>query len=202
MDSHFKIVSFFTIDTPYQDVAHKFLLPSLARLGIHSDVRGVDNLGSWQKNTSFKAKYLQYMLNLHTENIVFIDCDAEVIEYPRLFEQIPENYNFAAHILDRSAWYNRTGMGEEFLSGTLFIRNCDRSKEIIRLWVNECENSVQWEQRLLKKVLEENSEWVYNLPVEYCYIATLPDGREPFVKVDKPFILHHQASRKLKHLIN
>jgi hypothetical protein len=180
-------------------------MPTVVNLGLKSDIRGVGNLGSWSANTSFKATFILQMLEKHQEDIIFVDADAEILEYPKLFEEIPEEYNFGAHILDRNSWYQRDYGKDryELLSGTLFIRNNERSKEIIKLWVEECgKYPNKWEQKIFKEVLEKNKEKIYQLPLEYCYIKTLPDGSEPNIKCDRPVIVHNQVSRKLKQIVN
>jgi hypothetical protein len=201
--SKFIIVSYFTINTPYQLVAHNHILPSLEQMKLKSDIRGIESFGSWQANTRFKPKFIREMMNKHTEDIVFIDSDADVLEYPVLFDQIPEDYDIAVHILDRDLWYNQNFNEEkEVLSGTLYIRNNDKVKEIVDHWIRLCEMAPEiWEQQLLQQVIKKNNVKVYELPISYCYIASLPDGREPFVKCDKPVIKHHQASRKFKMVV-
>ena len=179
-------------------------MPSIHKFNLACDVRGVFNLGSWQKNTSYKSKFILKMMDTHpTKNIVFVDADAVVHKDPELFVRIPEEYNIAAHILDRNAWYGKQGITEDvdFLSGTLFIRNNQRSKELVIKWVHECNLSTTWEQKLLEKVLKTNKETAYNLPIEYCYINSLPNGAPPLIKVEDPVIVHHQCSRKYKNLI-
>ena len=197
----FIITSYFTYGTPYAEVAHKFLMPSVLDIKVKSDIRGVSNLGSWQKNTSYKPRFIREALDRQTENIVFVDCDAQILKYPDIFENIPEQYNIAAHVLDRKLWYNNGADGKELLSGTMFIRNTKHTKAIVEVWAKRCEISINWEQTVLQTLLDEMKIEVYCLPVGYCYIATMPDGSEPHVKCDDIIIKHHQMSRKLRHMI-
>jgi hypothetical protein len=102
----FIICSYYTQNTEYEEVARNYLIKSLSAFpNLKSDVRGVENLHSWAKNTSYKAQFIIDMLEQHTENIIFVDCDAEIISYPELFDNIPNKYNFAAHTLDRNKFY-------------------------------------------------------------------------------------------------
>lgn len=198
----FIIVSFYTLNTQYTDICHKYLMASLSNLNLHSDVRGVPNLGSWNRNTSYKPDFLVHMLDQHpNEDIVFVDADAEILEYPKLFEEIPEEYNFAFHMLDKSTWYNRVYPEDnrfELLTGTLFIRNNDLSKEVVKQWAGECASSREWEQRILQRIIKDRGIKCYSLPLSYCYIKSLPNGSLPNVKVDKVFIAHNQVSRLFK----
>lgn len=202
----FIICSYYTIDTPYQGVAHEYLMSSLYKNNIvDSDICGIYTLGSWSKNTSYKPTFIKKMMLRHRDkNIVFLDADAEVLKYPELFDRIPENCNIAVHLLDRDAWYNRKADGrEELLSGTLFIRNCPRSLELVDHWIRMCAaRPEQWEQKMLQEVIVGNNEPIYELPLSYCYIKTLPGGGEPHVKCSDPVIVHNQVSRELRVLVN
>ena len=204
MTSNFVVTSYFTLDTPYADVAHKYILPSVSNFEFKKDVRGVMNLGSWQKNTSYKAQFILTMLEHHKENIVFVDCDAEILRYPDLFENIPEEYNFACHILDRNKWYGvklEERISKELLTGTMFIRNTPESKKIVQEWSMACTISNIWEQQVLDMVLKKNNIPVYELPLGYCYIKTLPDGKDPIVECDCKVVVHNQVSRRLRSMI-
>ena len=198
----FIICSYFTIDTPYQDVAHEFLMSSLYERHIaDSDIRGIISLGSWSKNTSYKPTFIKQMLEHHPDkNIVFLDADAEVLQYPALFDQVPKECNIAVHLLDRDKWYNRnTGGDDELLSGTLFVRNCKESHDIVDRWRELCAvQPTKWEQKLLQDVIKERNEKIFELPISYCYIKTLPNGSEPHVKCEFPVIVHNQVSRELR----
>lgn len=205
MNESYIICSYYTMETEYVDVMHQYLLSSLRRLKLKSDVRGVPNLGSWNKNTSFKSKFVRQMLEAHSENIVFLDADAEICKLPEMFESVPEDYLFAAHVLDREAWYNAQfpeSEEKELLSGTLFIRNCSESKRIVDDWANECKTTSLWEQKVLANVLKRNKVRLYELPIEYCWIKTLPNGSEPLVRCSEPVIVHNQVSRRLRNTIH
>ena len=127
-----------------------------------------------------------------------MDCDAEIREYPTLFDDIPTDFDLAAHILDRSAWYGSSDMGTELLSGTLFVRNTPNVRNLLDVWIKRCETSTTWEQRILQSLISEFKIKIYELPIEYCYIKSLPDGSPPKVKCEKPVIVHNQVSRQYR----
>jgi hypothetical protein len=201
MSEPFTIISYFTPE--YSEVAHTYLMPSIQNFHLKSDVRRIDSRGSWQKNTSYKAEFVLQMLEMHKTNVVFLDCDATICSYPQLFHEIPEEFNIACHILDRNKWYGREYLNRyELLSGTALFRYCPEVLKVVEKWCEECKRLYQvWEQQLLQKVLEENNVKVYNLPISYAYINTLPDGSAPLVKCEGPVIVHHQCSRTLKNLV-
>lgn len=200
----FTIVSYYTINTPYHEVAHTYLMPSLLKLNLKSGIRAVNNMGSWMNNTAFKPKFLLSMLETHGD-IVFVDCDAEVLKYPVLFDTIPQEFNIACHWLDREAQYGRIypeGQKVELLTGTLWLRNCDATKSILKEWTDRVFAAKIWEQKVLQKIVLEKKIDTYHLPIEYCWIKTLPNGNVPLVKpTGDIYIQHNQVSRKYKALI-
>lgn len=204
----FVIVSFFTKKTPYEQVLADYLGKSLTQYDIPYLCYAFDSLGSWRKNVTLKPhSILLAMQQCPNQNIVFLDGDATIESYPKLFEEIPLEYDLAAHYLDWNAWYGHTDKEpkKELLSGTMFFRNTEKVRKLVMQWYNDAINNFDiWEQKILQNILKKNeSEYViYPLPLEYAYIKTLPSGSEPKIKVEQPVIIHHQLSRKLKHLIN
>jgi hypothetical protein len=74
-------------------------------------------------------------------------------------------------------------------------------QQFVKEWYLLANTADMWEQKCLSKLLETKKDVkLFELPVSYCYIKSLPDGKEPLVKID-PIILHHQASRVLKKQI-
>ena len=79
-------VAYYTINTPYQQESEK-LKESLEKFNLIYDIVGVNDLGTWQANTRYKAKFLQEMLIKHKEkNLVYVDVDA-------IFNSVPINCN-------------------------------------------------------------------------------------------------------------
>ena len=202
--SNFIVCVYATKDTPYVQVAESTILPSMKVIdGLRYSYSVVPNLGSWNKNTAYKATFaLEMLAKYPTSNIVLLDADCQVLKYPDLFDNIPEQFNIAAHILDWATWYNRPGeTTKELLTGTLFLKNTFKTKYLVQQWINGCNNSKDWEQRVLARVLIENKESVYNLPIGYTWINTMPFGEQPYVKCNDVVIRHLQASRDLKRMI-
>jgi len=55
------------------------------------------------------------------------------------------------------------------------------------------------QQKVLQKIIERDKIKVFELPLSYCYIETLPNGQKPNIKIENPVISHYQASRKTKN---
>lgn len=198
---NFIVSAFVTADTPYELVLSTQLLPSLDKIGLKYHIEVVENKGSWIKNVAQKPLTILHVMEEYASyNIVSLDADCEVCSFPKLFREIPEEYDLALHTLDWDSWYNYTNHVKEVLSGTMWIRNNDKMKAFVKEWYVRAETAGIWEQKILSQLLEERKDdiKIFPLPLEYCYIATLPDGKEPNIKIENPVIIHFQASRKLK----
>ena len=181
------VVSYYTVDTIYEKRV-KLLEKSLCNHNIPHWLEPIRSLGSWFANVNYKPTFLKQMFHEFPEqDIVYLDCDAEVLKYPALFDEL--TCPIAVHKFDRSVWPR--GKGFEILSGTIFLRNCQKTYNLVEQWEVECKkNPKNWDQRSLQKVLGED---YYNLPPEYCKIFDLP-----MCDPKKAVIVHHQTSRLVR----
>jgi hypothetical protein len=198
------LVSYFTLNTPYRDYAHDYLLASIGKINtkeqkIKCDIRGIESLGSWEKNCSYKPTFLLHLLDKYKENLLWADCDAEICEYPSIFDNIPENIDIAVHYLD---WMLHYGWkGRQLASGTIFLRNNDKVRQLLKLWAS-LTDKYRLDQESLDEAIKQSKDIkVLNLDREYCYITSTPKGLPPKVPLDNPIIKHSQASRSLKRSI-
>lgn len=197
------IGAFYTQGTDYEKMADKFLIPSLKRHGLKHMVKARAKIGSWHRNVAEKPIIIREMLQeIHKDQcLVFVDVDCEFKKYPKLFEEIPIGYELAFHTLEWKTWYNRSNCTtKELLSGTLFLRNTQRIEWLCLNWYDEASRLNKWEQKALEKILTNHNVRCYNLPIEYCYVSSLPNKAKPHVKCD-PVIVHHQASRRMKKVL-
>jgi glycosyltransferase involved in cell wall biosynthesis len=191
-------VAYYTINTPYEQEAAK-LIKSLEKLNIRYDVVGVPNLGNWQANTRFKAKFMLDMLDKHIgSKLVYVDSDAIVHKRPELFS----NYNCDVAV----RWQDFRWRKNECLSGTIYMDNNQRTRELCRRWlqINDSEgpNAKTFEQWNLGTVIKEmegqGKLTTKNLPPEYTFIF---DSMRQIYPNTVPVIEHFQASRRLKNKI-
>jgi len=181
----FIVVGYYTKGTGYQEEAKK-LISSLERFNLPYDVQEIENLGSWQKNTHYKATFLRQMLEEHKENLVYLDVDAVVKKYPVLFDDM--DADLAVHIRENI----------EPLSGTLYFAN----NKIVRDFLDDLilenkRNPEMHDEMIFGKVV---NKWkgqlnIFYLPATYTQIFDL------MANAGEPVISHYQASRKLKEKI-
>lgn len=182
----FIVCGYYTKDTIYEEMAQT-LEASLQKFKVPFYIQRIKSRGNWHDNTSYKPTFLLEMLEKFDDDIIYVDCDAEFFEYPKLFDDL--NCNVGVHYFDRSL-HGSSCKGFEVLSGTIFLRNCDSVKDQVELWEVLCKRTVDtWDQKHLESVLAGD---FYNLPEEYCVIFDVMSH------VKSPVIKHYQASRELR----
>ncbi len=177
----FIIIAYFTRNTFYEDYVQA-LVSSLQQYDIPYYIEGVENLGSWERNTNYKPTFIKRMMNKFPEHdIVYVDCDARFFGYPKLFETITDS--IAVHLFK----------GLELLSGTIFLKNTEETYQLVQRWEIRCKKKPgQWDQVSLADVLGNG---FYKLPREYCRMVN-KKKRKPLAN---SIIVHYQASRKVRN---
>lgn len=191
MIDDFMVVAYYTRNTIYEDQI-KRLIQSLKKFNVFHYVEGIDCLGSWYKNTHYKPTFILKVMNEFSEyNIVYVDADAEFMDYPYLFHEM--SGNIAAYEFDRTEW-NKAQKGHEVMSGTIFFRNNDIVRGLVQKWKDLCKKyPKEWDSKLFERVIGNDYE---RLPPEYCKIFDL------MRKVKHPVIVHYQASREVRRCKN
>lgn len=191
-----KIVSYFTLNTPYSEIAQTHLIPSLEKWNLSYVVREISSIGNWKANTDYKPKFLLEELQ-YEEEICWVDVDATIEEYPSLLSEIPPEYPIALHYLDWNKQYGYHDNRKEALSGTMVLRKS--AIPLIEEWIRLCKD-FNWEQKALEQAIKNLRITPYELPPEYCCVVTR-DYKIP-TYIPKPVIVHWQASRKYKRTIH
>jgi hypothetical protein len=188
MEKSFIVVAYYTLNTLYETKA-EMLRRTLERHGIPHYIQGVDNLGDWFANTSYKPTFLKSMLAKFPEcDIVYVDVDAEFTKYPSLFDTLGNQMktDIAVYVFDRSC-YNKSRGGTEVLSGTIYLKNTPGAKKIIEDWEKRTQShKSEWDQKSLEYILKGRFDL---LPGSYCKIFDRMD------EIKNPVIVHYQASR-------
>lgn len=203
-----------TYYTPnYKEIAEEFIDHHKSKWSLFSDglgfqgynIVGVEDKGSWKANTDLKPSIIFEELQKipYGDVLIVIDIDAKIKQYPRLFDEIPEDFDLALHRLDWELQYGHKNKPSETLSGTIFIRHNERTLALCEGWIKQT-LCFKMEQKALAYVVNSdliNGLKVYSLPREYCYISTIgSDRREPKVPIPKENVVieHYQASREHK----
>ena len=203
---NFLITSFATKNTPYEQILRQYLLSSLQRQRKlnYWYTELIPDLGTWHLNTAYKAKFILDMFKMfpHFKSVVYVDADAEMLRYPTLFDEIPDEYDIACHFLSWEIWYGYTGnKTRELLTGTILLKNRPIVKDLCNEWYNEAIKQNEWEQKTLQRIITKYPIKIFELPIEYCYMITRPHGEPPLIRVDDPVFRHYQVSRTLKKRI-
>ena len=201
----FYVGSFYTVGTPYQYIYQDYLLKSCKKFNLKNQVFSIPSLGNWLLNVAEKPRVIGEMLDLLNEKdecLVFLDADSSIEQYPTLFEAIPNEYDIAYHTLNWNTWYGYKDNPAimELLSGTLFLRNRKKVKELCSEWYKIAKNTNEWEQKILQKIIENYDLKVYPLPLDYCFIDSRPGNKLPLISDKNVVIRHFQMSRKLKKI--
>lgn len=187
------IISFYTEHTPYKQEAER-LIESLRVLGLRHFIIAEPSKGSWIKNCAHKAIFIQRTLKELKEPVLWLDADATVEKYPVLFDTIEADF---------AAFRKRmVSGGRELLSGTLYFRPCDNVELLLASWILQCAKAPGlWDQRALALAWKEMPDKIKPktlwLPQGYCKIFDRMWREEPKIE----YILHHQASRRLRRKV-
>jgi hypothetical protein len=174
-------VSFYTPDNLYRGHAQE-LAKTLINFGIEHDIEQVPPKDKWESNCAMKPEFIRKMLGKHSgKDIVWIDADARVKRRPELFDSL--DCDVAVHFLrDR-----------ELLSGTIFLKNNERARELVDVWVAiQRAKQDMWDQKTLWIAITQAHPRVFRLPPQYTQIF------DTMSKHGDPVIEHLQASRVVR----
>lgn len=187
----FVVCAFYTKETFYEDEA-KGLIKTADQFGLKHDVRGYQSRGTWVKNASIKPEFIYTMLLEHPEeDILYVDIDARFRQYPSLYDNF--DGDIGVHYLVNQRYKN----GRELLSGTIFLKNNEAIRDLVRTWIDQQKaQHFAWDQRVLEEVIENHAEKigikVINTPPQYTLIF------DSMRKYGQPVIEHMQASRRAR----
>lgn len=185
-----KLVSFYTVDTPYEDLVPTFTASAVA-VGLDPVIYPVKNLGKWSHNCNQKPDIIyQAYQEFPDERILYTDIDATFEEYPIELETYSGEFDIGFHLF----------RGSEVLSGTLLFEHTSEACALLRKWIFASKKHQDvWDQKVLSRVIEANPISIYHISPAHCYIFDISKRLYPGVK---PVILHHQISRQYRRKID
>jgi len=73
------VIAYYTIGTIYENIVDN-LCRTLNQFNVPNKIVAVNDLGSWQKNTQYKPKFIKQMLEENKNfNLIYVDADAEFL---------------------------------------------------------------------------------------------------------------------------
>lgn len=191
------VIGYYTVNTPYEQEAET-LKVSLDALQYEHDIRGVPNLGSWQKNTQYKANFVRGMLEEYAPRpCLYLDVDAVMVSPPVILDTLDCDIA-AVHF----------GKTTELLSGTVYWGNTAMCRLVVDRWLalNERypktlpDHREAWDQRTLDMAIRETPACRFvELPQEYTWITELTQRQIPGLT---PVIMHTRGALRWKRQIN
>lgn len=193
-----QLVSFYTKGTGYE-VEKERLRITARNFGYVVDFYEQENKGSWRKNIHDRIRILRHFLNKYSDDILYIDCDAEMAQYPILFDNWDKG-DLGIVKIDRQKyfganWNHQWKEQYEYLGGTMYFKNNQRIRNLLDLWERL---DIPMDKPLsqltlfyaLEELKKENKLDVFELPPNYTQIFdTMADCGEPIIE-------HFQASRR------
>jgi hypothetical protein len=188
------VISYFTKNTVYEKEAEG-LIQTCLELGVETDIEGVDDLGSWEKNCCFKPTFVLEKLKQHKRPLLWIDCDGVVLKKPYFFDKL--NCDIACRIKKKE----KVSDDSKLLTSTVFFNDTKQVSDLLKIWKDECDLRLKakreyevWDQVCLKDLIfsqKIKGLKVKNLSRNYCYFF----DERPSLNKEKVCILHFQASR-------
>lgn len=193
MSPKFLTIAYYTKTNPYQNLA-EILKKSLQNFNLPFYIESIEDQGSWEKNTHYKAYFIKNCLEQKSGNLLYVDIDAIFKAYPSIIDTLDCDI---AYRTENFRWRS-----DEALSGTIFLRNNDKVKTFVDRWISINESvpaermkPETWEQKNMQRAQREFADLVYfNLPHEYTFIF---DTHKRMYPNTFPVIEHHQASRQV-----
>lgn len=183
------VVSCFTMNTQYEQEV-KNLEESLKEFKLSYYIEGYDSLGSWLRNIQYKANFIRDCLHKFKKDILFLDADAVVVAYPKLFDDMQH---------DVAVYYR---FDRNLISNTLYLKYNSKVLQLVDDWIiMTSQNKDLFDQDNLQLAIRDWPEGraslsVLKLPAEYAKIFDSSDTDRPSV------IEQFQASRRFKKEID
>lgn len=183
------VCAYYTINTGYAEEI-KNLEASLKKHNLPYELVGIPNQGGFQANTHYKAYFIKQMMFRHfPKDILYLDADARVQQYPVLFDTFKGDVG--VFYLDK--------YGHDLISSTLYFANNAKAMEVIERWIAyQFDYPLIWDQKVLQYVIDQSTDLNLNLvqlPPNYCQIFDLMQ------EFGNPVIEQFQASRRFRDTV-
>lgn len=194
------IITHYTLNTGYEKEVKK-LMKSLKRLDLEYHLYPIERQGDWRVNSNWCSRCVQIaMSEFPKRDLLRVDADAVFLRRPVLFENDEWEQVDVGAVMTFFRW--RPLPRGEMLGGTLYFAG-DRPH--VRWLVDEWTLRATVTQSrvrnpdILRKLMEnEFKDKIHfrKMPLQYCKIF------DHMKEVKDGVILHNQASRRFKKIIN
>lgn len=193
-----RFISSFTTNTIYERIANEMLRPSLEHFALPYHIFAKPSLGSWKVNSRQRPLYIKEAMEMFPgENLVWIDADAKVLQFPDVLFHIPDICEIGVNYLLWNQHYGKNSDRVEILDGTSYYKNDPKLIPFIDEWIERAVHQEKNHRLILHDMIQERLELnIFLIPRDYCYIMTQPNGEPPVIPIEKPVIAHYQASRQ------
>ncbi|MFH1328635.1 MAG: hypothetical protein ABIH76_07345 [Candidatus Bathyarchaeota archaeon] len=193
---NWKVVSFYTKN--YTDIVAT-LIKSLDALAVPYDIEMLPNKGSWKLNTFQKIPFIIKKLKQYNSPLVWLDADAEVIQYPKLFDSLGDS-------MMAGVYSPLKGKDHEFISNAMYFAPTkevfgylNEVNKFIKDFPHAFDQKMVGEQFYMQSVLEKN-DWKGRLKFKelpYTYGMASYWEKSQFKNLCKePYVIkQYQASR-------
>ena len=181
----------------------KSLIESCEKWNLAYHIEPIESFGSWELNCSYKPFFLLSKLQEFKRPLFWVDADGVFLQPPSLLEE------FSADLAVRINASCAANHPSKVVSSSIFVNETQEAATLLKQWASECYRVLSapdrerefWDQVGLRDVIFSGSHGakVVNLPHSYTTIDGHPVDQKEILN---PVIMHYQASRRYKKMIN
>jgi hypothetical protein len=196
------VVCYYTQDTMYQ-LEVQSLIESCEKYNLAYHVEPIESFGSWELNCAYKPFFLLSKLQEFKRPLFWVDADGVFVQKPKLLDE------FSADLAVRINDACHDKHPSRVISNSIYVNATEAAASLLKQWASECYRVLSqadrtdefWDQAGLRDVIfsKEQLAKVVNLPHSYSAIEGHPVDQKEILH---PVILHYQASRRYKQMIN
>lgn len=146
------------------------LIKSLKKFNLPYNVYPFESKGSWLHNVQYKIDVLIQAINEYKDkDIVWVDADGVIKQYPILFDSINDDISFRVNFRNLKR-KNLRGL----TTGTLYLKNNNKVKNFLMEWKLKTRKMGSTEQSALYEMITDNRFYDLNigsLPISYTIIG-------------------------------
>jgi hypothetical protein len=182
------VVAFYTKNTPYENEVQDFI-ESMNEFKVRHTIYPIKSQDCWELNCAMKPRVLFDALHTIDDNILYLDIDSRMEREPP-FEEIERD-------IPGLCFYQKkrtSKRGPSLLSGTIYLPNNQSSINLVRDWIHvQQAHPYTWDQQTLQAVSAHHEH--FEMPLKWVKIF------DQKMCDEEPVIVHYQASRLYKSLI-